>query len=44
MKTNNVEHEKIKCKKTQILLLEKLSKLSQNFQQQIYRELKYVFE
>ena len=30
--------------KTQTLFIKKLSKLSQNFQQQIFKELKYVFE
>ena len=41
---NDVEHEKIKCKKLKYCLEKKISKLSKNFQQQIFREFKYVFE
>ena len=50
-KIHNIETIKMmlnmknKMQKTQILFIKKkLSKLSQNFQQQIFRKLKYVFE
>ena len=46
MKTLNVEHEKNKMQKNSNIVYKKkkLSKLSQNVQQQKFRELKYVFE